>query len=470
MFANIRRTTLRNKQLLKQFSTNVIRREENDLTKTLYAPSSTTLNDYLSAESKAASNLKTTKLENELKVISTDSSSNGNAVVSLFVNAGSRFQNYNNNGIAHFVQRFFYSGTNQRTYLRLVTDLQKTGANVSVQAGREDIVYQFEALRGAVPQVLELVADSVLQGRLNDWDLKPKVDAVTHDLENYANVPEVILNEALHQTAFQSVTLGRNLICPPHNLHKIDNDQVLAYMNALYLPNRMTLVGTNVSHDDLTSMANALFGSAKNGGGDANVDTSASQYVGGVQRLHDRAIKGAHSILAWKGASHKNAHALSILRAALGQGSNRYTGSLQQPGSKLSKIVKSTNVESAKAFNHTYSDNGLLGVYVVGKGAEVTKALSEVVNTLKQVSSNGLSDSELKAAKSAATYDLASSLETSVGRNEFHATHGSVSEHLSALSGVTAQQVQKAAKDLLASNPTFVSFGDLEGLTPSVKV
>lgn len=316
---------------------------------------------------------------------------------------------------------------------------------------------------------MELVADSVLQGRLNDWDLKPKVDAVKHDLENYANVPEVLLNEALHQTAFGGLTLGRNLLCPPHNLSSIDTDAILDYMNALYLPSRMTLVGTNVSHSDLSSMATALFGEAKNET-DKQADTSASQYVGGVQRLHDRAIDGAHSILAFKGASHKDGHALNVLRAVLGQGSNVYTGGLVQPTSKLSKVVKSTGVRSAKAFNHTYSDNGLFGVYVVGKGAEVSKALSEVVSALKAIKSNGVNDAELKSAKNAATLELARGLESSLGRNEFSAVHGSSSEHIKGLSGVTAQQVQKAASDLLASNPTFVSFGDLEGLSPSVKV
>ncbi|KAL0483915.1 mitochondrial-processing peptidase subunit mppA2 [Acrasis kona] len=407
-----------------------------------------------------------TNTSNNVQVISNDSQVRGNSVVSIYVNAGSRHQTFKNLGVAHFVERFFYSATNNRTFLRMVTDLQKTGGYVQAEAGREEIVYQFESLRDAVPQLFEIVSDSINQGRLHDWDLLSKQEAVERDLDTYSSSSEILLNEALHQTAFDHATLGNSLICPSFNLKSITTDQVIAYMNALYVPSRINVVGTNVDHSDLVQMTETMFGNIKEEGLNREVvDLQKSRYIGGTSRIYAK-DENCESVLAFKSSAYvpsKKYQTYQVLVKLLGNGQHGYSGTLNNRSSVLNQLANQHQLIKAKAFNFAYSDNGLIGVHLVGKGGAITQSANGVLKYVRQLATK-VEDKDLQRAKNMALLELSTQLETSAGINEFQSRFRSQKEQLDNLRNVTAADVQAAAAEMLKTPPTFVSYGNMDGL------
>jgi len=179
--------------------------------------------------------------------------------LSISVDAGSRFETYDNTGVTHFIQRFFFDPTMTRSKLRLIREMEKTGAQISVSSGREDIVYRAEGLRESIPKIFDLMTDSVLYGRLHDYDLVPKTHLVEYDMVEFENVPEFALNEALHRASFSDKGLGNTLLCPAHHIHTINTDTVKNYMDKFYTPERITITATNFNHRDLTSMVEQFY-------------------------------------------------------------------------------------------------------------------------------------------------------------------------------------------------------------------
>jgi predicted Zn-dependent peptidase len=431
--------------------------------------------EILNKEAAVSGTVLKTQLKNGVTVLSTDSFYKGNAVVSLFVDAGSRYETARNNGVSHFVQRFFFGPTNQRSYLRFVSELQKTGANVSAQNGREDIVYRSESIREAVPQVWSLISNSVLQARLHEWDLPPKRDAVKLDLAQYAESPEQILSEALHQTAFNGRGLGRSLVCPPHNVNSINVDTVAQYMNQFFRPDRMTLVGTNINHSDLEYLGEQLFGEVESTG--TPITKEPSKYVGGNAQLGEKRQSGkyaaqAHTVLAFEGVSQsdKNVYALQVLSTLLGDAVNPsiYTGSIAgRTGLLFQHVVsKVDSVSNARAFHLAYSDAGLFGVYLNGTDStKVATALNAVISVLRGIASGNIDKAALEGAKRRTLLNIASNIESAVGLNEFVAkTGGQIAPAKvgSLIQSVSVDQVRQVAEQVLKSKPTLVSYGDLE--------
>ena len=355
--------------------------------------------------------------------------------------------------------------------------MQKTGADISAQTGREQIVYQLDALREAVPQTLELVSNSVLQGRLLEWDLPPKRDMVQDDIQTYGSDPEFVLGELLHSTAYGKKTLGRSLICPSHQVEKITAADVVQYMNSLYVPNRMTLVATNFDHKDLTILADRLFGHLDNDVSSiAPLPTTAKEsakYIGGDFEV-SAVLEGpegtaTQAILAFEGASQKNLkqqYALTVLAQLLGNGSNIYVSSLPRGESLLQRHVvsKQQQIRHARAFATSYSDSGLFGVFVqAANGNAASSAIVSTVDLLKNAAEQ-ITESQLTAAKNATLLQFLTGLETNQGLNEFNAKLVSQDEHIAAIKKLTADDIKQAAKKLLASKPTLVSVGNLDGM------
>ena len=438
---------------------------------------SNSVEEYLAKERENLTNVKRTTLPNGVTVVSNDSVNKANSFVGLYVNAGSRFQTYQNDGVAHFVERFFYAGTNQRSMLRLVSDLQKTGASVSSQAGREDIVYQSESLREAVPQTLELIANSVLQGRLLDWDMPPKRKLVEADVQSYGQDPEFVLGELLHQTAYEKRTLGRSLVCPPNQVDRISTANIIDYMNTLYTPSRITLVATNFNHDDLTILADRLFGYLdESQSAFAPLPSTANEtakYVGGsyeVNAVLDAPVNAqTQTIIGFEGVSVKDLkqyYAANVLAQILGAGNNAYVGSLQRSEGLLQKnvVAKSQDVRHARAFSISYSDSGLFGVYVQAKnGSTASNAVLASVDSIKNAAEQ-ITDAQLSSAKNQILVNFASGLESPRGFNEFNAKFQDQSSHFDAIKKLTVADVRQVAKQIVQSKPTLVSAGNLDGI------
>ncbi|KAL9647664.1 hypothetical protein ABK040_015153 [Willaertia magna] len=407
-------------------------------------------------------------LENGLNIISTDSTTNGTSVVSLVVNAGSRHETYQSNGASHFVSKFFFSSTNQRSLLRLVSELQKTGANVSAQTGRENIVYQTEALKSGIPYILELVTNSVLQSRLHEWDLPPKIEAVKRDIEDFHNSSQLVLNEALHYAAFNGETLGNTVVCPSHNLNRINTDTILNYMDTLFVAPRMTLVGTNYSHDELRELGSILLGNIPTDiSSQQDICSFAkSKYYGGDFQVNELASNSPYqtqAILAYQGPTTTDADlaAYQVLQNYLGQVGTLKKG-IDNNASRLAKTVN--NIQYGSAFITSYSDNGLFGVYLGGNnGLNVSKAVEQVVTELRDVDKN-LGSEELLSAKNQALARLYESVTGNFGLHEYVAAFGDVAKQAEAIKSVTEEQVRSVAKKLLQTPPTLVSYGNLQNM------
>jgi len=423
-----------------------------------------------------------TTLENGFTVQSTEFNQSGTTVLSLVVKAGSRYENYQNSGVSHFIQKFFFDSTNTRSKMRLVTEMQKTGATVSSSSDRENIIYRSESVREAVPKLLSLISDSVLQGRLHEYDLHPQRELVKQDLLDYAESPEVLLNEALHRTAFNGKNLGNPLICPSYNVNKISIDDIIQRMDTYFNPERMTLVGTNIHHDDLVYLSTRLFGEFPEGTGKNSdiKDVGVSEYTGGEYQMHQRrysAVSPAtHSVLAFRGLAKtkKDSIALEVLRNMLGDSKTNDMISLRTFGTQgllsnhiVKKLPKTAGtIHEAAGFNINYSDDCLFGVKFSGDSIAVGEAIKHSLELFKVIADKGVCQMNLNRGKNKAKFNYYSNLETSVGVHESHLAYPNlrVEQLANGFDKITAYDIQRVAKYLLTSKPTLVSYGELENV------
>lgn len=414
-----------------------------------------------------ASQMTTAKLPNGIKLVGeTLTSRIAPSVISVRVETGSRYETYENSGTSHFIQRFFFSATNVRTRVRLVTELQKTGALVSASAGREEIVYRAECLQEAVPRVFELLSDSILSSRLIEYDMPPHREEVKLDLEHYAMNPKMILNEALHQTAFNGKTLGRPLLCPPHQVELLKAKQIVEFMDEYYTPERITITANNFPIEDLSKLAMIYYGTLEPG---KMKEKETPVYTGGDCQMHEYNFEDCeakvYTAIGFKGEgseTSRSCHALNVLAAILGEGSNKYTRSTLGKASILHRNVvsKDPGLHEAKAYNTIYSDAGLFSVFLSGEnGKSIRDGIYRVLEEIHRISQN-LDDETFERAFNRVKFLRESSKESTSGLNEYMSTivNRPGLEDIS----TSPSEVKKAAENLLNNKITLVSYGYLK--------
>lgn len=408
------------------------------------------------------------KLENGLKIASVDRQGL-TASLGLFVNAGSRFESAGNFGASHMVELMAYKSTAHLSHLRTAKTLEQLGASLSstCKAGREEIVYQVDVMREFVPLVVPLMIGNVLFPRLLPWEVKTAQKQVKVARDALQSSPDDMINELLHSAAFCNNTLGQSPLAAQRSLSHFTPETIRSFMLDNFAPERMVLVGVNVPHADLSKWAMRSFADYNAIPLKERPDTKAL-YTGGDARV-DGSSPYCHFAIGLESVpwGRTELAPVALLSTILGGGSA--IGSTVGSGllSRLSTQVvqQSPYVESCAAFNTSYSDTGLFGVYSVtqpDKAGDTAKAVASCLSGLTSVSAD-----ELKLAKSVLKGTLfrqsddASEVVKDLGTQLLlSGKYGSVADFAKIIDGVTQDQVCSAAKKMLSSRPTLAAFGD----------
>jgi len=408
------------------------------------------------------------KLENGLKIASVDRQG-VTASLGLFVNAGSRFESATNFGVSHMVELMAFKSTAHLSELRTKKTLEQLGASLSstCKAGREDIVYQVDVMREYVPLVVPLMIGNVLFPRLLPWEVKAAHKSVQVAMDTQKNSPDDLINELLHSAAYCNNTLGQSPLASQRSMSHFTPETVRSFMVDHFAPERMVLVGVNVEHSELSKWAMRSFADYNAIPLKPRSDAKAA-YTGGDARV-EGASPYCHFAIGLESApcGRKELAPIALLQTILGGGS--VMGGAVGGGrlSRLSTDVvkKSSHVESCSAFNTSYSDSGIFGVYSVtqpDKAGETASAVTSCLRGLTNVSAD-----ELKLAKSVLKGTLFRQMDDSQEMMKdlgtqllVSGTYGSTGDFAKIIDGVTPEQVSVAAKKLLSSRPTLAAFGD----------
>lgn len=97
------------------------------------------------------------------------------ASIGLYVDSGSIYESPVSSGASHLLERMAFKSTTNRSHLRFVREVEAIGGNVGASASREQMGYTFDALKTYVPEMVELLVDSVRNPAFLDWEVNEEV-------------------------------------------------------------------------------------------------------------------------------------------------------------------------------------------------------------------------------------------------------------------------------------------------------
>ena len=98
------------------------------------------------------------------------------ASIGLYVHCGSIYEKPDSIGATHLLERMAFKSTANRSHLRIVREVEAIGGNVTASASREQMGYTYDALKNYVPQMVELLVDSVRNPVFLDWEVNEQVN------------------------------------------------------------------------------------------------------------------------------------------------------------------------------------------------------------------------------------------------------------------------------------------------------
>ncbi|KAJ6639891.1 Mitochondrial-processing peptidase subunit beta [Pseudolycoriella hygida] len=308
-----------------------------------------------------------TSLDNGLRVCSEDSGAK-TATVGVWIDAGSRYEDSSNNGVAHFLEHMAFKGTAKRSQTDLELEIENLGAHLNAYTSREQTVYYAKCLSKDVPKAVEILADIIQNSKLGESEIERERSVILREMQEVeSNLQEVIFDH-LHATAYQGTPLGQTILGPTKNINSIGKADLQNYVATHYKAARIVLAAAGgVNHNELVQLAQKEFGKLDNTF-DGQVPTlDPCRFTGSEIRVRDDSLPLAHVAIAVEGCGWTNQDNVPLLVANVLIGSwDRAQGNGVNNASNLARAsAESELCHSFQSFNTCYKDTALWGIYFV---------------------------------------------------------------------------------------------------------
>uniref|UniRef100_A0A8D0DD21 Ubiquinol-cytochrome c reductase core protein 2b n=1 Tax=Sander lucioperca TaxID=283035 RepID=A0A8D0DD21_SANLU len=375
--------------------------------------------------------------------------------IGVFVKAGCRYETPDNQGVTHLLRLASNLTTKGASSFKICRGVEAVGGSLSVTSSRENMIYTVDCLRDDIDTVMEYLINVTTAPEFRPWEVSDLTPRVKMDKAQAAQSAQIGVIEGLHEAAYKNA-LCNSLYCPTHMVGNIQSGHVSIFPIFILL-RLMGMMFVQVGEQFL----NIRSGTGTTG--------AKAQYRGGEIRLPSLSSL-VHSAVVSESAAASTSEALafSVLQHLLGAGLHVKRGSCAS--SKLVNGVAKATADpfDVSAFNSSYSDSGLFGVYTISQPAVAGDVIRAALAEVKAVANGGVTAADLTRAKAQLKGQFLMSLETSEGLLEAMGTQAlvegsycSAEEVSKNIDNVSLTDVANAAKKFVTGKKTMASSGNL---------
>ncbi|XP_072224882.1 ubiquinol-cytochrome c reductase core protein 2a [Leuresthes tenuis] len=408
-------------------------------------------------------NVQVSKLPNGLVIASLENYSPLSSI-GVFVKAGSRYETVENQGVSHVLRLAANLTTKGASSFKICRGVEALGGSLSVTASRETMVYTADCMRDDIDSLLEFLVNVTTAQEFRPWEVDDLTSRVKIDKALAHQCPQIGVIEKLHEAAYKNA-LSNSLYCPDYMVGRVSSEQLQSFVEDHFTTGRMALVGLGVKHSLLRQVGEGLL-SARSGVG---APVTKAIYRGGELRVQNNDDL-VHALIVSEGGvtGSAEANAFSVLQRILGAGPHVKRGA--SISSKLRNgIAKATTQPfDATAFNASYSDSGLFGVYTIAQADSAGEVIEAAIAQVKGVAEGNVSEADITTAKNQVKAEYLMSIESSEGLLEeigaqvlSTAAYQSPDTVLQAIETLTKADVVKAANKFVDGKKTMAASGHL---------
>mmetsp|Transcript_30314 Transcript_30314/g.55316 ORF Transcript_30314/g.55316 Transcript_30314/m.55316 type:complete len:476 (+) Transcript_30314:74-1501(+) len=422
-----------------------------------------------------------TRLASGLRIAS-QYSSDETLTVGVWIDAGSRYENRENNGAAHFLEHMAFKGTSKRSRTALEKEVENMGAHLNAYTSREQTVYYAKCFKDDLDQGLDILSDILTNSTLDKSYIDFERGVILREMEEVEKIVEEVIFDRLHLAAFNQSPLGFTILGPVENIQSLTQDDLRGYIKTNYSAERIVVCGVGpFDHASFVKSCEEKFAAFPKGNG---LPSGAKPTFCGSELLYqsDEPDPGhAHCAVAFEGLPwrHKDSITFMVMQATMG--SYKHAGSVlpaMLSSNRMTKKIASVDgglIDSFGFFNTCYRDTGVFGFYTQCEESILDTCVQELMLGCANLALN-VTEEEVERGKRSLKATLFSSLDSTtaiaedIGRQLLvYGRRIPALELILRIDAVDAEEVRRVAREHLLNREIAVTgLGPLDRL-PSLQ-
>ena len=312
--------------------------------------------------------------------------------VGLMIGAGTRHEQANENGMAHYIEHCVFKGTEHYNARQIINHIEGIGGEINAYTTKEETTFYAATLCNHFRTTLHLLADMVLRPTFNKKETDKEVTVILDEIESYNDSPSELIYDDFENMVFEGSSLAMPILGTKKTLRRISKspDIALNWMKTHYRPERMVLfVLGNVTTQQVVAAAERELGELSS----TTSITSTTSNPSATTRTYRRHTHQTHIMLGARSypIGHQKQLTMYLLNNILGGGSmsSRLYLSLREKHGLV------YNIDSQAV---PLSDTGYWNIYLACEPQHKEQCLELCHKELKQLRDTRLTAAQLQRA------------------------------------------------------------------------
>lgn len=183
------------------------------------------------------------------------------AYCGLIVNAGSRDEQKDECGLAHFIEHVVFKGTAKRRARHILCRLDEVGGELNAFTTKEDTTIHASFLTEYFERAAELIFDMVFHSIFPEKELEREKEVIADEITSYKDTPSELIYDEFEEQIFPTDPLGHNILGTRRSIATFDGESARRFMARNYNTDQMVFsVYGSMSFDKVIRIARKYFG------------------------------------------------------------------------------------------------------------------------------------------------------------------------------------------------------------------
>ena len=389
-------------------------------------------------------------LKNGLRVVTVPMKDNPTVTVLVLVEAGSKYETKEINGISHFLEHMCFKGTVKRPKaIDISKELDSIGSQYNAFTAQEYTGYYAKSDAKHFKKIFDVVSDIYLNSTFPETEMQKEKGVIIEEINMYEDMPNRHVQDLMMELLYGDQPAGWNIAGEKKNITGMKRDDFITYKKAHYLPEATTIVVSgHVTEKEVMKEVLKVFGKIVPGKKSKKLKVVEKQEKPEVL-LKFKKTDQTHFVLGVRTYdlfSKKNA-VLSLLGGVLG-------------GGMSSRLFQKLREEMGvgyyvRAYNDVYTDHGFFQVSAGVDNKRIEEVIYAVLEECRKLMREVVSEEELNKVKECLIGNMKLSLESSDDIANFYGGQEllkkeikSAEEKAKELRKVSAKDIKKLANEI----------------------
>ncbi|MEK7669025.1 MAG: pitrilysin family protein [Patescibacteria group bacterium] len=396
-------------------------------------------------------NYKKKVLKNGLRIVVVPMKGSPSVTVMSLIEAGSKYENKQNNGISHFLEHMCFKGTNKRTKAGdIAKEFDSLGAQNNAFTGPEVTGYWGKAHKKHTDKMLDITADMYLNPTFPEKDLETEKGVIVEEINMYEDLPQILVNEVFDKLLYGDQPAGWSVAGTKENVRSFNRNDFINYRKQHYVASATTIVvAGDVDEKDIFKKVEKYFANIPKGKKTAKKKVIEKQTSPAVS-VKFKETDQTHLVLGVRafGLYDKRIPVLNLLSSILGRGMSSRLFQKMRYQLGICYYVKS-HIENL-------TDHGYMAISAGVDSKRVGEAIKGILEELTKIRDEKVPEEELRKVKDLVIGRMYLSLESSDALANFFGGQEIMKEKIKTpkeleeeIEKITTADIAKVAKEVI---------------------